>query len=269
MFLGDIPAVLAGLTWVETVCIARARASRCCVKIKGHGSHQSKGNVVILPQAASELLRLLPLPASVIANEIVVIWVASQAEPLTVDKIPKKLLTVRRDKIIAALQWLKENNPLYSDVSIDGNALTSYPEDGHLPMPCFNSLASASTEAEGAGYVPPATTPSQSSDASQPSEDVMVDVSGCVDSNSSGHHVDLRKVSALAAIKGGAQFLAYPSGSTPMQEYSAPTTFAALYPRLFPYGCGSFEDLPFIYSLFFFILIANLNGNIPYADTRK
>ncbi|ODN97472.1 hypothetical protein L198_04039 [Cryptococcus wingfieldii CBS 7118] len=124
-------------------------------------------NIVILPQAASELSRLLPLPASVIANEIVVIWVANQAEPLTADKIPKKLLTVRRDKMIAALRWLKKNNPLYSDVSIDGNALTTYPEGGHLPMPCFNSVASASTEAEGAGYVPPATAPSQSSDASQ------------------------------------------------------------------------------------------------------
>ncbi|ODO07277.1 hypothetical protein L198_00856 [Cryptococcus wingfieldii CBS 7118] len=227
MVLGDIPAVLAGLTWVETVCIARIRASRCCVKIKGHGSHQSKGNVVILPQAASKLSRLLPLPASVIANEIVVIWVANQAEPLTAEKIPKKLLTVRRDKIIAALQWLKENNPLYSDVSIDGDALIGYPEDGHLPMPCFNSVASASTEAEGAGYVPLPMGPSQSSDASQSSEDVMVDVSGCVDSNSSGHHVDLRKVSALAAIKGGAQFLAYPSGTTPMQGYAAPAAFAA------------------------------------------
>ncbi|ODO04543.1 hypothetical protein I350_05147 [Cryptococcus amylolentus CBS 6273] len=95
MVPGDIPAVLAGLTWVETVCIARARASRCCVKIKGHRPHQSKGNIVILPHAASELSRLLPLPASVIANEIVVIWVANQAEPLTADKIPKNLLTVR------------------------------------------------------------------------------------------------------------------------------------------------------------------------------
>ncbi|ODN74237.1 hypothetical protein L198_08258 [Cryptococcus wingfieldii CBS 7118] len=109
-------------------------------------------------------------------------------------------------------------------------------------MPCFKSVASASTEAEGAGYVPPTTAPSQSPDASQPSEDVMVDVSGCVKSNSSGHHVDLRKVSALAAIKGGAQLLAYPSGTTPMQEYSAPATFAALYPHLFPCGCGSFKD---------------------------
>ncbi|ODN79378.1 hypothetical protein, variant [Cryptococcus amylolentus CBS 6039] len=34
MVIGDIPVVLAGLTWVETVCIARARASRCCVMIK-------------------------------------------------------------------------------------------------------------------------------------------------------------------------------------------------------------------------------------------
>ncbi|ODO00546.1 hypothetical protein L198_02865 [Cryptococcus wingfieldii CBS 7118] len=73
MVLGDIPAILAGLTWVETVYIARATASRCCVKIKGHGSHQSKGNIVILPQAASELSRLLPHPAAVIANEIIII----------------------------------------------------------------------------------------------------------------------------------------------------------------------------------------------------
>ncbi|ODO03102.1 hypothetical protein I350_05947 [Cryptococcus amylolentus CBS 6273] len=49
MVIGDIPIVLAGLTWVETVCIARARASRCCVMIK-------KGSTNIMPTPSADSL---------------------------------------------------------------------------------------------------------------------------------------------------------------------------------------------------------------------
>ncbi|TYJ52840.1 hypothetical protein B9479_006563, partial [Cryptococcus floricola] len=74
LFIGKVPIEIARLTMIEKLCIARARATRCCIKLQGHGaSHVSKGNVVILPQAASELGRLLPLSATEIANEFVVI----------------------------------------------------------------------------------------------------------------------------------------------------------------------------------------------------
>ena len=48
------------------------------------------------------------------------------------ETIRDKFFTVRRDKIVAALQWLKENNPYYKDVIISKENAKEYPKNGIL-----------------------------------------------------------------------------------------------------------------------------------------
>jgi len=42
---------------------------------------------------------------------------------------------VRRDRILAALQWLKVHNPYYADIQIDLAAVAALPADGPLNIP--------------------------------------------------------------------------------------------------------------------------------------
>ncbi|ODN75129.1 hypothetical protein L202_06336 [Cryptococcus amylolentus CBS 6039] len=193
LFICNVPIEIVRLTMIEKLCIARARATRCCIELQGHGaSHVSKGSLVILPQAASRLGRLLPLSATEIVNELVVIMVSIADQPITMDQISKELLTVRRDMILAALKWLQEHNPLYCDVGIVQEALETYPVNGPLPVPTFDNIASASTAAEGSSYFTSLPPPQMS------------------------------RISAFMSIKNGEKFLVYPSGSNPMREWASP-----------------------------------------------
>ena len=40
---------------------------------------------------------------------------------------------VRREKVLRALVWLKEHNPLYKDIELDYEALGQLPEEGMIP----------------------------------------------------------------------------------------------------------------------------------------
>lgn len=42
-------------------------------------------------------------------------------------------MRVRRERVLTALQWLKENNPFYSNITINHNTLGRLPEDGIPP----------------------------------------------------------------------------------------------------------------------------------------
>ena len=58
---------------------------------------------------------------------------------------------VRRDRVLAALRWLKANNPFYSDIEIDADTIAELPHDGdvsHL-LPTDNDLGLMEPEARG------------------------------------------------------------------------------------------------------------------------
>ncbi|KAJ7214336.1 hypothetical protein GGX14DRAFT_309606, partial [Mycena pura] len=90
------------------------------------------GNVCVHPHEISELAKVLPRPMSTLYDEICVIFVSDDREA-TANIFERTPLLVRRGHILRALQWLKHNNPLYSDVILDHDALNEYPVDGRVP----------------------------------------------------------------------------------------------------------------------------------------
>ncbi|KIJ25640.1 hypothetical protein M422DRAFT_84980, partial [Sphaerobolus stellatus SS14] len=135
-WIGEVPLVLQGLSWLEEQCIARARATRCVMKLqKGpKGQFASHGNVCIFPQEPSSLAYVLPPPINTLHDENAVVFVASAENPVTKETLDKPPLLVHQSRILAALDWLKENNPLYQSVEISHDILThDYPEDGVPP----------------------------------------------------------------------------------------------------------------------------------------
>ncbi|KAJ6473024.1 hypothetical protein C8R45DRAFT_754378, partial [Mycena sanguinolenta] len=136
LWTGPCPEELEDLTLLEQQCIARARTTRCMFKLEmgPTGQYASRENVCIFVQEPGPL-HILPPPISDLFGEISVVLVGSPDTPVTTSMLERSPLLVRRARIIHALLWLKEYNPLYADIdvrSIETNA-AEYPEHG-IPL---------------------------------------------------------------------------------------------------------------------------------------
>ncbi|KAI1784412.1 hypothetical protein LXA43DRAFT_901726 [Ganoderma leucocontextum] len=102
-----------------------------------------KGHIVIYPQRPGEVAQALPPGIADLLTPVCVIFVGSQAP--TIDWLRKKAkpLIVCREKIRAALHWLKDHNVLYKDIRIDHNHLNTLPEDNILPIHVEHVLPTA------------------------------------------------------------------------------------------------------------------------------
>ena len=83
------------------------------------------GYLVDLPQNVSSIVTRLPR----LASDVDVILVRKDG---TLG--PHEDFRVCRSKILCVLQWLKQNNKYYKDVTLDESALAQLPEDGDLPV---------------------------------------------------------------------------------------------------------------------------------------
>ena len=141
-FLGPVPSELEDLTVIEEAMIARCRAKCWIVQLKEENQNivmpdvqrGMKGHIIICPQRPSQIARLLPPNMSDILTPICVLFVGSSPPSQDWLRDKAKPLTVCREKVRAALMWLKENNPLYSDVQINHELLNGLEESQILPF---------------------------------------------------------------------------------------------------------------------------------------
>ncbi|KAJ3804343.1 hypothetical protein F5876DRAFT_53516, partial [Lentinula aff. lateritia] len=197
------------------------------------------GNVCIFPQDPGPLATCLPPPLSQLHDEICVILVGSPDTEITIETLTRTPLLIRRLRIINALQWLQQNNPLYYDLNLDVMLVNAnqYPEHG-IPIP-LKSIIRTSTNSEGSSYTAQA-------NSEQFNENVSS--SGMLSSTVvDADHIDstyqMRKLNALQQLKTGhSPFIKFPSGSIPLSTYKNPRVYAYLWPTLFPYGVGMMEN---------------------------
>jgi hypothetical protein len=141
LWIGDVPYELTALTIPEQLLIARYYP-RCYVfKLYPRGGCQlspdqmqrgMKGNVSLYELNTSDVVRMLegqimPNPASTLASVLAITFVGSMSLPK--DWL-KSTFRVRRRRVYEALIWLKGNNSLYGDISIEEQRLQMIPEDG-------------------------------------------------------------------------------------------------------------------------------------------
>ena len=117
-----VPEILSNMSDAEQMLIARL-APTVHVHLLKHGGIASKGHCIAFPQAVQEPATILPrIPA-----EVDVILVRRQGKDDT-----HKDFGVTRHRVEGALRWLKDNNPAYGDVDIDGARMENLPEDDEL-----------------------------------------------------------------------------------------------------------------------------------------
>ncbi|CAF3848636.1 unnamed protein product [Rotaria sp. Silwood1] len=160
MWLGDIPAELQGLTIPEEKLISLYRHNSCIIKLHSpfHSTTTAqtalKGNCITFLQNVPNIINSLPLKLDDLCDTLKVIFIGARPP----DRIHlKKVLTVRKKKIIQALQWLKKHNVLYQNVNINLENIAQLPEDD-VPE-CIMStleqkLGDEEIQSERVGYAP-------------------------------------------------------------------------------------------------------------------
>ncbi len=118
-----VPHELQNLTQIEEMLIARALPiMRVCIKPGGQRGYS--GHCINLPQNVTELATSLPR----YPKDLAVIIVKVKRRDNTF-----KDVTVRKQKVHIALVWLI-NNPHYSEIIINEDALNSLPENSVAPV---------------------------------------------------------------------------------------------------------------------------------------
>ncbi|CAF3951344.1 unnamed protein product [Rotaria sordida] len=159
MWLGDVPAELQGLTIPEQKLISLYRHNSCVIKLQSpfHSATTSqtalKGNCITFIQNIPNIVNSLPLKLDDLCDTLKVIFVGSRPP----ERIHlRKILTVRKKKIIQALQWLKKYNILYQSIEINLENIAQLPEDD-VPESIISTMeqkiSDEDIQSERTGYV--------------------------------------------------------------------------------------------------------------------
>ncbi|KAJ3574092.1 hypothetical protein NP233_g1995 [Leucocoprinus birnbaumii] len=143
MWIGAIPFQLRVLTLAERILVARYYPAVYIVKLYPKDpsvrywdpntlNNGLKGNVSTYPMdpnATAKFMNepIMPPPASVLSATIGVTLIGPRGFP---ERTMPDILRVRRSRVRDALEWLRENNPLYADIQVSADRLDALPEDG-------------------------------------------------------------------------------------------------------------------------------------------
>ncbi len=264
MWIGDVPDELKNLTIVEEKLIAIYRHNTCVIKLqspfRSSSTAQSalKGNAITFPQNVPNIASSLPLAMSTLCDTIKVIFIGSRMP--TRDQA-RKILTVRRQKVFNALQWLRQNNILYKNISINVENLNDLPNND-IPEPLWATREEHSNinelVDEREGYVADPLIEAGGHGEQVDLGIIPMSVSGVLDVNGTSitsedinYHLlqRLRANSSRSSVTLVGKDLnddnvvyMIPHGNKPANEYLNPNLLPGLYPTLFPYGLGGLED---------------------------
>lgn len=160
MWLGDIPVELKELTIPEEKLISLYRHNSCIIKLHSpfHSTTTAqaalKGNCITFLQNVPNIVNSLPLALDDLCDTVKVIFVGAQ-RPERIHL--KRILTVRKEKVVQALHWLKKYNPLYQNVEVNMKNITQLPEDD-IPQSIMSTMElkieDDENSSERVGYVP-------------------------------------------------------------------------------------------------------------------
>jgi len=257
MVIGDVPDELRDLTIVEESMIARCRSKCWVLQLKAENQDISipnaqrglKGHVIIYPQRPEQLLSVLPPTVDNVCTPICVVFVGSHKPSQDWLRSQAKPLLVRREKVRAALMWLKTHNPLYHKVQIDLDVLATFPDNDILPVHVETVNTTQELETLTSRYDLGTVDPTQINQYSEESTEenvsnksvfdsiVVTDVDGDATSNQ-------MRAAAMRHMKSkSGAYLEIPHAEKPVNEFHNPELFPMTYPTLFPYGTGGFESL--------------------------
>ncbi|KAI0314689.1 hypothetical protein OF83DRAFT_1031841, partial [Amylostereum chailletii] len=193
--------------------------------------HKLSANAVFYPVPSPHIYSVLPPPRSEFEDVLAFIYIGpSKPTDKEYQRIP---LLVRRNKVAQALQWLKNNDIDYADLTISKENLDTY-EDGRIPVDINYCPSGPDTQEANVSI-------DMQEDANEPSTelgDCPFIVHG-LDGNELPEMTtnQLRGLS-LAHLAHKGKVLGIGHDDPPMSIYKNPQLYPQIFPWLFPYGLG-------------------------------
>ncbi|CAB3977795.1 ATP-dependent DNA helicase PIF1 [Paramuricea clavata] len=217
-----VPHELQNLTQIEEMLIARALPIMR-VYIKPGGQRGYSGHCINLPQNVKELAMSLPR----YPKDLAVIIVKAKGRENTFRDV-----TVRKQKVHNALVWLINNNPHYSELLINEDALNSLPENGVPPglmtVETDDDIVSDDNCSPDVG--PP---------TDNPSEDIVYNDSTEMSSFLPVGEQQQQEIEAVRNQLSENEPMPWPSAENePLNEYQVSHLATMAFPTLFPDGKG-------------------------------
>jgi hypothetical protein len=263
MFLGNCPPELKDLTFIEESIISLCRAKLYLIQMRTDEGNDDimpsnmqrglRGHVIIFPQSPQTVAKKLPPEIDDIVTPVCVLFIGSK--PPTREWLNKKatLLTARADRIRSALVWLKAHNPLYKDIELNEAVIKEIHRTPVLPFHVQHVLPSDAQDVLQSRYDNCEETPIVSANVATaesqegekdcestreiPFEKVVItDIHGHASSN------ELLAAAVRHVKKKGGSYIEIGHESLPVNEFDNTILFPMIYPTLYPYGIGGFED---------------------------
>ena len=232
------------LTLVEMCLLAPVICKVNVVKLVCFGSPNTaqraiKGNSIAFMQDINSMIKQLPHKDS-LANTLKVVFIGDTTCAPHYQKI-KKILTVRRARVQAALEFLvkKHSGFLSHGITINQPQIDALPVDD-VPQELLDSIVyspnSDAANTENSSYVPE---PVPSAD-DHDNLDIPMATSGVVDADASSVPTgDLLSAASANLREFDPSFdVQCTSGNVPYSHYNNPDFWTLSFPTLFPYGKG-------------------------------
>ncbi|PPQ76733.1 hypothetical protein CVT26_004427, partial [Gymnopilus dilepis] len=230
LWLGAVPPQLLGLTFAEQMLIARIRHNRCLVRVSS-GRAKMIANCIMFANPTVKVYNHLP-PSREDLSEILAFVFIGHARP-TDDDFKRTPMLVRRNRVAAALEWLKLNHGDYADLVISKENLDSYPMSGVPVSVEYKQLDSDSNKIA-----------SSMSKFDNDIEDGTEDgacpftVHGLTGEEYESLSMKALKIRALRHLEQGGKVLAVGHEEEAQSLYHNPQLYPQMFPWLFPYGKG-------------------------------
>ncbi|KAI0355693.1 hypothetical protein OH77DRAFT_1402759, partial [Trametes cingulata] len=213
--------------------IAKCRHSFCVAQVARSGQRYLAANVIVFGQPVDRVYDILPPPRSDMEECLAILFVGS-ARPSDQD-VQRTPFLVRHHRVMEALQWLKLNHRLYYEIEISSTNLASYPEDAP-PVGVIYRPSESGVQAESLPVY------ETTSDRFTSSGDVPFIVHGLNAPDLARMTYDAKVALAIRHFDGGNPALAYGHNAQPESIYHNSNLYPAMFPWLYPYGRGGFEN---------------------------
>ena len=228
LWLGTVPNVLKNLTFVEKMLVAKVRHTCAFVKVAS-GMRKMKANIVAFESPIQKIYNILPPPREDL-DDVLAILFTGPCKP-TAEDFARTPFLVRRNVVIAALEWLRLNHSDYADIQISHKNVMQY-EEGMPPVSVEYRERVSNKVAEGSSVF------DQEEEDGTVEGDCAFTVHGLTGENVNTMTPTALKAIALRHLNSGGKMLAVGHSDKLQSMWNNPQLYPQMFPWLFPYGLG-------------------------------
>ncbi|KAJ7153848.1 hypothetical protein C8R46DRAFT_1163005 [Mycena filopes] len=227
-WIGCVPEQLRDLTYAEGIMIARVRHNRCVVRVNS-GRVRMSANAIMFSQPVLSIMNRLP-PAKDEMSDILAFVFMGSAAP-TQEDFERTPMLVRKNKVLAALEWLKLNHEGYSSLEISRENLDTY-ADRDIPV----VVDFRRTKQDVADSVPAGTTAVHelSQEVGSKTGRCPFAVHGLTATEYAAAPMKTIKLVALQHLTHKGGMLGIGRSELPVSMYDDPSAYPGMFPWLFP-----------------------------------